>query len=278
MAKLYTTILMLLSFTSLWGQDTVKLNDAEREAVESIDYLYNSLSSKNEEIHRYLSSVPPEVDKKNLFAHYLAKLRQSCEEQDAAYIYRYAQTYLALGGDDDLPEVLTAAAKACASMGLETLSSRMVSQLEAYSEENEGWLDEEVATLKVEVAKIARERKRAQRCAVWAEAVKGYWVALNWNKTSFPMIVEITSPISSKGAYLIDPRIIKIQQVSKRWEKVKNVNPLGVSSFVRFDGNNRSITVGFQNRDIKDRTWLAGAAQSGLEGGPGHTDENEYNY
>lgn len=271
MRNIFLLFIFVLSAMGVNAQnpDAKEMIDAEMgdEIVEHIDFLFGSMSYPDVQIQRYLESQGSKIRKESVAEFYLARFRQACVDENAEVILRNAQIYLMLGVEEDLSEVYVQAAKAAESIGNEYLSTFMLTGFKRYSKNNENWFNEEVTALENELAEIRRQWKQEQRRLNWDEGVKGTWVAVDYDKERLLMLNIINSnPQASNSAELIYPgRRLTLKKEKGFLSTEIPYSRLGKAQSLQFNGPNRAISIQFASSVIKDKSWLEGVAQAGLE-------------
>lgn len=265
MKKIILICLLISMSASTYSQDSLaRAVISEKQGddiVTHIRFLQRHTKNAEEEIKAYVNSLQPVIPVEDIALYYLTKFQLACDAKDPQSILFNSKIYLALGQEEDLAEVYISAAKAATAIGDDSTATVFLEKLKSYSKENEGWYDEEIAGLTAEMDDIQHERIKMQRWSNWNEGIKGTWI----NRFG-SSIITINNPATSSGATLIlDDTKIRLKRVHGK--RIVKVIPkeLNLSQNIQFDGPNKAISIQFASQKIRDRGWLQGISQTGLE-------------
>ena len=235
------------------------------EVIRHIDYLFNNSTYPDNQIRNYVRGIQEDVKTEDIAAYYLAMFHKSCKYENPDDILYNAQIFLILGGNDDLSEVYSAAAKAAMSTGKCGVANDLLAKMKDFSRANDGWLDADIEQLEYELSIILKKYNEAKKTANWGEGVVGTWVAVDYG-THVPVIVTISNPAWRGGASLIYPtRKVKVGRNNGWLSQRIPETTLGRSQSIQFDGVQRAISIQFASSEIRDRSRLEWLSQSGLE-------------
>lgn len=229
------------------------------EIVGQIDGMYartKDLGVAKEEFVTYLTSLPSCIKKKCIYKYYLKRYEQSRDMGVVDYMLQDGETYLLLGGEDQMAEVVETLVLMYAADGKEEKMTWWMDYFKAYSEENDNLFAEYIKRLENTKEGIVHPH-------YWEDELKGKWVMLNRvsnngtygrdSHTECPLILDVHDVSISTGAYLVVPS----QKVPLRQE-----NPLSLysgqinnSQSIFFNGRAYYSLFQFASMNISDGRW-----------------------
>ena len=215
--------------------------------VYSIDALYKSNevpTTIQSHMMSYVKELPQCVNLEKIHNYYLNLFEQSKTIGNTDVILQYGQTYLFLGGEDKMLDIVEVLVLMYADRNNEEMVSWWLDFLEHYSEENENIFDEDIARLRQEVDDLQHNFER-DLC--------GNWVLLNrvtdkWTYgVSCPMILRVEDLSKANGAHLIQP------QYAMRKDEGLFPDPINTSQGIFFNGQANYSIFQFSSEIINDR-------------------------
>lgn len=230
------------------------------EIVAQIDLFYSD--ANYDMIQPYIESLPSCVSRDCIYQYYYEKFLHSCDDENEYGIIRYGETYLNIGGEAELPMVLSTVAKMYAIQGNETETERLIKVFEKHSEANDDFFEMDIAQLRQETYDMLHPRDPE-------ENFLGKWVTIEASRTADdknnPLIIEINNVKQEGGINLIPPSYHgKFKKRPQQWQIVLG-DPITVSQGIIFDASNQLLITRFASEVIKDRSGNEEFARSGIE-------------
>ena len=226
--------------------------------VKTIDSVYYK-GSESSEILKYVQSLPKCVNIKELGKYYFQRFEKSCDVGFEEDIIRDGETYIYIGAEKELPNVLGILSMIYARDSNEIKVNELIAKFEQFSKDNFDMFNDDIEQLKKETNDLLHPK-------LLKDQYVGTWVALNSGyEDESPMIIKIDDVTQPNGAYLLLPdepiSLIKNGNINTIHYKEK----LSMSQGIRCVEDEHFCCVKFASETIKDNTWLTSTASAGIE-------------
>lgn len=229
--------------------------------VAAIDKLYKD-GNAEQAIKQYVHSLPPCIQRKCLYSHFLGRYQNTCTTGVAERIIRDGEIYVYIGADDEnVPAIMTTLAKLYARQGDSLNATRWIDRLEKFSRDNDDMFDADVAKLRVSVDGLLHPVPPE-------EAYNGTWVMIEDKLEWSPYIIKINGITEDCRARFIQPEPkVEFHGEKNGLYSYQPVRMINYSQGIQLHReNNNSIIMQFASQDVVDLTPLAQDGQRAISG------------